>query len=66
MPKAKDTTFDQIGIGLRDGMPEAMELHDSFGQASVLTFNEVRKESGAAATASSDSSMPKGADVFSN
>jgi outer membrane lipoprotein carrier protein len=37
-PKAKDTTFDQIGIGMRDGVPAAMELHDSFGQVSLLTF----------------------------
>ena len=25
-PKSKDTTFEQIGIGLKDGIPQAMEL----------------------------------------
>ncbi|RYE64546.1 MAG: outer membrane lipoprotein chaperone LolA, partial [Oxalobacteraceae bacterium] len=25
-PKTKDTTFEQIGIGLKDGVPQAMEL----------------------------------------
>ncbi len=48
MPKAKDTTFEQIGIGLRNGAPEAMELRDSFGQMSLLTLHEVREEPGAA------------------
>ena len=33
-PKTKDTSFDQIGIGLKDGVPMAMELRDSFGQTS--------------------------------
>ena len=30
-PKSKDTTFEQIGIGLKDGIPQAMELKDNFG-----------------------------------
>ena len=62
-PKAKDTTFDQIGIGMRDGVPAAMELHDSFGQVSLLTFTKFEKN-----PALPDSQFrftpPKGADVF--
>ena len=62
-PKAKDTTFEQIGIGLRDGVPAAMELHDSFGQVSLLTFTKFEKN-----PALPDSEFrftpPKGADVF--
>ncbi|AMO96060.1 outer membrane lipocarrier LolA family protein [Collimonas fungivorans] len=42
-PKAKDTTFDHIGIGLKDGVPQAMELRDSFGQVSLLTFKNFVK-----------------------
>ena len=50
-PKAKDTTFDQIGIGLKDGVPQAMELRDSFGQVSLLTFSQIREKSAAAGAA---------------
>jgi hypothetical protein len=42
-PKAKDTTFEQIGIGLKDGVPQAMELKDSFGQTSVLKFTSFQR-----------------------
>jgi len=62
-PKAKDTTFEQIGIGLRDGLPAAMELRDSFGQVSLLSFTKFEKN-----PALPDSQFrftpPKGADVF--
>jgi outer membrane lipoprotein carrier protein len=63
IPKAKDTTFDQIGIGLRDGVPVGMELRDSFGQVSLLTFTRFEKN-----PSLPDSQFrftpPKGADVF--
>jgi outer membrane lipoprotein carrier protein len=42
-PKSKDTTFEQIGIGLRDGVPQAMELKDTFGQTSVLRFTNFQR-----------------------
>jgi outer membrane lipoprotein carrier protein len=62
-PKAKDTTFEQIGIGLRDGVPAAMELRDSFGQVSLLSFTKFERN-----PALPDSQFrftpPKGADVF--
>ncbi len=64
-PKAKDTTFDHIGIGLRNGLPEAMELRDSFGQVSLLTFSNFQKNP----PLKGDSfkfAIPKGADVFKN
>ena len=41
-----------------------MELHDSFGQTSVLTFTNFDKQSGAAATDQFKFAMPKGADVL--
>ncbi|CDG82083.1 outer membrane lipocarrier LolA family protein [Janthinobacterium agaricidamnosum NBRC 102515 = DSM 9628] len=64
-PKAKDTTFDEIRIGLRNNVPEAMELRDSFGQTSLLSFKNFQKN-----PALSDTHfkfvIPKGADVFNN
>ncbi|MES2160791.1 MAG: outer membrane lipoprotein chaperone LolA [Pseudomonadota bacterium] len=65
VPKAKDTSFEQISIGLRNGLPEAMELKDSFGQTSVLSFRKIEKNPALTAT-SFKFVMPKGADVFNN
>ncbi|MDB5763235.1 MAG: Outer-rane lipoprotein carrier protein [Herminiimonas sp.] len=62
-PKTKDTTFDQIGIGLRNGVPAAMELRDSFGQVSLLSFTKFEKNP-AMAENQFKFVAPKGADVF--
>jgi outer membrane lipoprotein carrier protein len=64
-PKAKDTTFDEISIGLRNGLPEAMELRDTFGQTSVLAFKNFQKNPALDAN-QFKFVMPKGADVFKN
>jgi outer membrane lipoprotein carrier protein len=64
-PKAQDSTFTMIGIGLRNGTPEAMELHDAFGQTSVLSFKKFEKNPPLSAN-QFKFVMPKGADVFSN
>lgn len=64
-PKAKDTTFDQIGIGLRNGVPVAMELRDSFGQVSLLSFKNFVKNP-PAPSGGFKFVVPKGADVFNN
>lgn len=37
-PRAKDAPFERVDIGFRDGVPAAMQLKDSFGQVSRLTF----------------------------
>ena len=64
-PKARDSTFEQISIGLRNGTPEAMELHDAFGSTSVISFK--RFEKNPALTAQQFKFvMPQGADVFNN
>lgn len=63
IPKARDTTFEQIGIGLRNGVPEAMELRDSFGQVSLLTFKNFEKNPPMKAD-HFRFVVPKGADVF--
>lgn len=62
-PKAKDTTFDQIGIGLRNGVPAAMELRDSFGRVSLLSFTKFEKNPPMAEN-QFKFTVPKGADVF--
>lgn len=64
-PKAKDSTFEHIGIGLRNGVPEAMELRDSFGQVSLLTFRKFEKNPAMSAD-QFKFVTPKGADVFNN
>jgi outer membrane lipoprotein carrier protein len=62
-PKGKESTFQSVAIGFKDGLPQAMELRDAFGQTSVLNFsNLVRNPSFAAQQFRFD--MPKGADVF--
>lgn len=65
IPKAKDSTFEHIGIGLRNGIPEAMELRDSFGQVSLLTFKHFEKNPALPANGFKFV-VPKGADVFNN
>ena len=64
-PKAKDTSFEQISIGLRNGTPEAMELRDSFGATSLLSFNKFEKNPNLGAQ-QFKFVTPKGADVFNN
>ena len=66
-PKSKDTTFELVRIGLRrdsSGVSLAsMELADSFGQTSVLTFGKLERNS----LVNADTFRfvaPKGADVF--
>jgi outer membrane lipoprotein carrier protein len=63
IPKTKDTTFERIDIGLKQGVPMAMELHDSFGQVSLLSFQKFEKNP----PLSPDQFkfvVPKGADVL--
>jgi outer membrane lipoprotein carrier protein len=42
-PRAKDSPFERIEIGFRDGLPGAMQLTDSFGQVSLLRFAKVER-----------------------
>ena len=63
IPKAKDTQFEKIGIGLKDGVPIGMELRDSFGQVSVLTFTKFEKNPSLSGT-QFKFVMPRGADLL--
>ena len=42
VPKEKDTGFDRVRIGMRAGVPAAMELEDSLGGRTALRFPEFR------------------------
>ena len=63
IPKTKDTSFEKIGIGLKDGVPVAMELRDSFGQVSLLSFTRFEKNPSFSAN-QFRFVMPKGADIL--
>ncbi len=63
IPKTKDTQFERIGIGLRDGVPVGMELRDSFGQVSVINFTRFEKNPTLPAN-QFKFVMPKGADLL--
>ncbi len=62
-PKAKDTQFQSVGIGFKDGNLEAMELHDVFGNVTLLTFSNIQKNPPLPADAFKFT-VPKGADVI--
>ncbi len=62
-PKARDTQFQRIGIGFRDGNLEAMELHDVFGNVTLLTFSNIQKNP-ALKPGSFKFTVPTGADVI--
>lgn len=64
-PKAKDSQFQQISIGLKNGTPAAMELKDAFGQTSQLAFPKFEKNPALGPT-QFKFEVPKGADVFKN
>ena len=63
VPKTKDTTFEQISIGLKGGVPVAMELKDTFGQTSVLKFTNFQRNPSLGAQ-QFKFEIPKGADVL--
>jgi outer membrane lipoprotein carrier protein len=62
-PRAKDSTFERIEIGFRDGLPSAMRLADNFGQVTQLTFARVERNPRLDADAFRFN-PPKGADVL--
>ena len=62
-PRAKDTTFERIEIGFRDGLPQAMLLVDGFGQLTQLTFSNIERNPKLDADAFRFT-PPRGADVL--
>lgn len=64
-PKTRDTSFERINIGFRDGVLAAMELRDALGQTTLLSFSKVeRNPTLPAGIFRLD--LPKGADVLRN
>lgn len=63
VPKSKDSQFEHIGIGMKDGLPIALELRDSFGQISLVTLKDVEKNTIFKAD-QFKFNVPAGADVF--
>ena len=64
-PKGRDTAFERISIGFRNGELAAMELRDALGQVTLLDFGNVERNPKV------DASTfvfvpPKGADVLQN
>jgi outer membrane lipoprotein carrier protein len=64
-PKSPDTGFDQIRIGFKENLPRTMELHDSFGQVTQLSFDTFERNP-AIDLALFRFSPPPGADVIGN
>ena len=64
-PRAKDSTFERIEIGFRDGLPGAMRLADNFGQVTQLTFAKVERNPKLDVEAFRFN-PPKGADVLTD
>ena len=62
-PRAKDSTFERIEIGFKDGLPRAMLLADNFGQVTQLTFGKVERNPKLDAAAFTFT-PPQGADVL--
>ena len=43
-PKARESTFEWVRLGFsRDGVLKAMELHDNFGQTTLLAFSRLER-----------------------
>ena len=63
IPKEKDSNFEHIGIGMKDGLPLALELRDGFGQISLLSLKNIEKSPVIKAD-QFKFVLPKGADVF--
>nr|WP_329604940.1 outer membrane lipoprotein chaperone LolA [Undibacterium rivi] len=61
--KAKGSQFDHIGIGMKDGVPYALELRDQFGQVSLVTLKSMEKNPALKAD-QFKFVVPAGADVF--
>lgn len=62
VPKEKDSQFELIRIGMKDGLPVGMELRDSFGQISTVNLNNFERNPSFSAD-HFKFVVPKGADV---
>jgi len=63
VPKAADSTFARVRIGLSNNLPRLMEVQDNFGQATTLLFTQFQSNPALPADAFRFT-PPKGADVI--
>jgi outer membrane lipoprotein carrier protein len=63
LPKAKDTGFDRVRLGLKDRTLAAMELYDQLGGHTVLKFTDL-KANPHLLPGTFEFTPPKGADVI--
>ena len=63
VPRAGDTPFEKIDIGLLNGLPAAMLLTDSFGQTTLLRFTKFERNASVDAQ-TFRFTPPPGADVL--
>jgi len=64
-PRAPESGVERVRIGFRDNLPRVMELHDTFGNVTTLTFDSFERN------VKLDAAQflfvpPKGADVVGN
>lgn len=64
MPRTQDTAFEKIKLGFGKSGLEAMELHDQFGQITVIKFSIIERNAKLPPEAFRFT-PPKGADVIS-
>jgi len=65
VPRSKDTPFERISIGFRQGELAAMELRDALGQTTLLNFSKLQRNPVLSPEAFRFT-VPKGADVLRN
>jgi len=63
LPKAQDTGFERVRLGLQGGTLAAMELYDQLGGRTMLRFSDLRANAPVAAD-TFKFTPPKGADVL--
>ena len=42
-PRAKEGGFERVRIGLKDQLPQVMEVLDNFGQTTTMSFSRVER-----------------------
>jgi outer membrane lipoprotein carrier protein len=63
VPRTQDATFERVRLGFGGSALEAMELHDAFGQVTVIRFSEIERNR-ELAPESFRFTPPAGADVI--
>lgn len=62
-PKSREAGFDVIAIGLKGGLPEAMEVRDAFGRLTTFTFTGIERNPAGLDAQAFRFVVPKGAEV---